>query len=105
MRPRTSATPSTRAAACGARARTCVEADVLVLIGTAAARGYAFGNELAARADRRNGRPPFARAAGDERAQARRQVAGLTKDARVLERLIDRFVVEAQRRYERRPLP
>jgi hypothetical protein len=84
----------------------CAAGETDVMIGTAAARGYAYGDELAQRADSRSraaARPPFAAAARDPHAEARRRLVGLTRDARVLGRLVDRFLAEAERRYERRP--
>jgi len=80
----------------------CVDDKFSYMCGTAAARGYGWGQEVATKLGGRTNRlPPWPDFEGKARAIARRKVADLTADERLLERLARACWADARRRYER----
>jgi len=79
----------------------CVDEKFDQLCGTAGARGYAWGQQVAAELERR-GRtlPPWPAFAGRCREIAMRKIAGLVDDARLLQQLAQACWKDARRRYE-----
>jgi len=81
---------------------TCVDDKYAHMSGTAAARGYGWGQEVATKLGRSSKPlPPWPEFEGKARAIAMRKVTDLTDDERLLERLARACWADARRRYER----